>query len=163
MASIPNRPSQITHDNLNFLILDAPSDTNLHLYIKELKKNNVRHLVRVCSETYTTSLVEREGIKVHHWPFNDGDPPPKNIVDDWLGLVKSEFENPNGGTIAVHCVAGLGRAPVLVAIALVESGMEPLDAIQFIRERRRGAINTKQMEYIEKYKPKRGKKNCIIS
>ena len=45
------------------------------------------------------------------------------------------------------------RAPVLVALALIESGMKYEDAVQFIRKRRRGAINSKQLEYLEKYKP----------
>jgi protein tyrosine phosphatase type 4A len=72
-----------------------------------------------------------------------------------LDLVNQTFP-PNATTasdsIAVHCVAGLGRAPVLVAIALVErAGMNALDAIQFIRSRRRGAINSNQMMFIEKY------------
>eukprot|EP00667_Euglena_gracilis_P020031 EG_transcript_21561 len=55
-------------------------------------------------------------------------------------------------SIAVHCQAGLGRAPALVAIALMErGGMEPLDAIMYIRERRKGAFNAKQMAYLEAY------------
>jgi hypothetical protein len=51
-------------------------------------------------------------------------------------------------TIAVHCVAGLGRAPVLVAIALIELGMEPLDAVAYIRTNRRGAFNKPQISYL---------------
>lgn len=51
-------------------------------------------------------------------------------------------------TIAVHCVAGLGRAPVLVAIGLIEMGMKPLDAIEFIRSKRRGAFNKPQISYL---------------
>jgi protein tyrosine phosphatase type 4A len=54
------------------------------------------------------------------------------------------------------------RAPVLVAIALIEDGMPALDAVAYIRERRRGAINKKQLRYIETYKP-RSKSRCIIS
>ena len=50
--------------------------------------------------------------------------------------------------IAVHCVAGLGRAPVLVAIALIEAGMDPLDSIENIRSKRRGAFNKPQIAFL---------------
>uniref|UniRef100_A0A8I5YUI4 Tyrosine specific protein phosphatases domain-containing protein n=1 Tax=Pongo abelii TaxID=9601 RepID=A0A8I5YUI4_PONAB len=46
---------------------------------------------------------------------------------------------------------GLGRTPVLVALALIESGMKNEDAVQFIREKWRGAFNSKQLSYLEKY------------
>lgn len=54
------------------------------------------------------------------------------MIAKWLGICKATFgkANPEGRTIAVHCVAGLGRAPVLVAIALIENGLEPLQAVQ---------------------------------
>uniref|UniRef100_A0A9J7Z5U8 Protein tyrosine phosphatase type IVA 3 n=2 Tax=Cyprinus carpio TaxID=7962 RepID=A0A9J7Z5U8_CYPCA len=88
------------------------------------------------------------------WPFDDGAPPPTKIVDDWLSLLKNKFCEEPGCCVAVHCVAGLGRAPVLVALALIESGMKYEDAIQLIRQKRRGAINSKQLTYLEKYRPK---------
>uniref|UniRef100_A0A8C0KTN7 Protein tyrosine phosphatase type IVA 3 n=1 Tax=Canis lupus dingo TaxID=286419 RepID=A0A8C0KTN7_CANLU len=46
------------------------------------------------------------------------------------------------------------RAPVLVALALIEGGMKYEDAVQFIRQKRRGAFNSKQLLYLEKYRPK---------
>ncbi|GAA6088170.1 protein tyrosine phosphatase type IVA 3 [Tachysurus ichikawai] len=88
------------------------------------------------------------------WPFDDGAPPPSKVVEDWLSLLRRRFMEEPGCCVAVHCVAGLGRAPVLVALALIECGMKYEDAIQFIRQKRRGAINSKQLTYLEKYRPK---------
>ena len=48
----------------------------------------------------------------------------------------------------MHCVAGLGRAPVLVAIALIEAGMPAVDTVEFVRKKRRGALNTVQLGYL---------------
>ena len=67
---------------------------------------------------------------------------------------EEEEEGP-APTIAVHCVAGLGRAPILVAIAMIELGMANLDTVEFIRRRRRGCFNSNQIQYIDGYK--RGK------
>lgn len=82
--------------------------------------------------------------------------PPPNVVSAWLSLVDLEERESstkeNIPTIAVHCVAGLGRAPALVAIALIELGMQPLDAVEFIRRKRRGAFNKPQIAYLDTYK-----------
>lgn len=70
--------------------------------------------------------------------FDDGAPPSNQIVDDWLRLVKIKFREDRGCCIAVHCVAGLGRAPVLVTLALIEGGMKKMQ--QFINQKWRGAL-----------------------
>ncbi|KAG4092647.1 dual specificity protein phosphatase CDC14B [Neocallimastix lanati (nom. inval.)] len=164
--TLPNPPSIVEYKSLKFLIMDAPSTSNLDIYIQEMKKHNVTDLVRVCEPTYPKERVEANNIVVHDWPFNDGDPPPALIVKQWKELVKNVFKNEDSESkkpcIAIHCVAGLGRAPVLVAIALIEEGMNALDSVSYIRERRRGAINNKQLKYIEAYKKKSKKKGCII-
>lgn len=55
----------------------------------------------------------------------------------------------------------------MVAVALIELGYSYEDAVELIREKRRGAINAKQLEYLSKYKPQERlvtdrKKSCII-
>ncbi|KAM9044357.1 protein tyrosine phosphatase type IVA 1-like [Megaptera novaeangliae] len=147
-------PVEVTYKNMRFLITHNPTNVTLNKFIEDLKKHGVTTIVRVCEATYDTTLVEKEGIHVLDWPFDDGTPPSNQIVDDWLSLVKIKFCEDPGCCIAVHCVAGLGRAPVLVALALIEGGMKCEDAVQFIRQKRLGALKSKQLLYLEKYRPK---------
>ncbi|XP_042780093.1 protein tyrosine phosphatase type IVA 3 isoform X1 [Panthera leo] len=110
--------------------------------------------VGLCHGETEARVSHRLRLSQKDWPFDDGAPPPGKVVEDWLSLLKAKFCDDPGSCVAVHCVAGLGRAPVLVALALIESGMKYEDAIQFIRQKRRGAINSKQLTYLEKYRPK---------
>ncbi|XP_037691254.1 protein tyrosine phosphatase type IVA 1-like isoform X2 [Choloepus didactylus] len=114
----------------------------------ELTYKNMRFLITHNPTNATLSKF------IEDWPFDDGAPPSNQIVDDWLSLVKIKFHEEPGCCIAVHCVAGLERAPVLVALALIEGGMKYEDAVQFIRQKRHGAFNSKQRLYLEKYRPK---------
>ena len=84
-----------------------------------------------------------------------------------LALCKATFQGKAAAekaAISVHCVAGLGRAPVLVAVALIEAGVEPLDAVDRIRKVRRGAINARQLQYLENSYKRRGalKGSCAV-
>ena len=204
-----NRPSLIEYKQYRFLIMDAPTDSNLPAYVDILKKKHAVALVRACEPTYKSAPVVQAGIRVLDLPFDDGDPPPEHMLTQWLQLVADEFglsdpktdkqaldkhtrdehkshtptpssssqatpldhadsasaSNIHKKTIGVHCVAGLGRAPVLVAVALIEAGLQPFEAINFIRKKRRGAINARQLKYLESYKPKkklRGDDKCVI-
>eukprot|EP01110_Echinostelium_bisporum_P002419 TRINITY_DN158_c0_g1_i1.p1 TRINITY_DN158_c0_g1~~TRINITY_DN158_c0_g1_i1.p1 ORF type:complete len:170 (+),score=18.45 TRINITY_DN158_c0_g1_i1:187-696(+) len=161
---MPNPPSLVEGKNYKFFIFDAPNDENLPIYMNELKKLNVQHVVRACDPTYDVDLLRANGITVHDMPFTDGGPPSDDVVNKWLQLLENTYKPDNKETIGVHCVAGLGRAPCLVAIALIEGGMNPLDAVEFIRERRRGSINQKQIQYLKAYKSRLKKKgkDCII-
>lgn len=63
-ASMSAQPSLVEWKKLRFVIMDAPKANNLHLYLRELKKQNVVCVVRVCEVTYPASEVEAAGIKV---------------------------------------------------------------------------------------------------
>ncbi|XP_036033172.1 protein tyrosine phosphatase type IVA 2-like isoform X2 [Onychomys torridus] len=122
-------PVEICYDNMRFLITHNPTSATMHKFTEELKNYGVTTLVRVCDATYDKALVENRGIRVLDLPYNDGAPPPDNIVDDWLHLLKSNFREEPGSCVAVHCMAGLGR-------------------------KRRGAFNTKQLLFLGQYRPK---------
>lgn len=161
-------PCEINFKYMRFLITDRPTDATMDRFIEELKLHQCHDVVRVCDPTYQTDSLQKEGIRVLDWAFDDGTAPPADICDQWFHLLKTRFTEEPGSCVAVHCVAGLGRAPVLVALALMECGMKYEDAVEFIRTRRRGAINAKQIAYLEKYRPKsrlkikNGQKPCCI-
>jgi len=142
-------------------LCDAPNDANLDIYLQEFVHNNVKHVVRACSPSYSVEKLEQQGISVHEMPFADGGAPPKETVERWLHLCHNAFKKDTADTIGVHCVAGLGRAPVLVSIALLERGLKFEDTVELIRAKRRGAINQKQLKFLREYRSTGGKP-CVI-
>ena len=179
------KPAIIEKAPLRFVITDSPSNVNIESHVKDLLKFNVRHVCRASEPGYDTAPLTQAGIQVHELAFPDGDPPPEHVLAKFLQLVQQCFA-PNlnskikskgkgaasvpvetvkplqpGERMSVHCVAGLGRAPVLVAVALVEfCNLEPLEAVQFIRQQRRGAINKKQLKWLEQYQPRMRATGC---
>lgn len=147
-------------NKISFLILEAPpKEGPMNSYIQILKAKKVSILVRACTQTYATKPFEDANIRLKELAFEDGKGPPPQKVTDWNTFIS---EIPKGNTlpitIGVHCVAGLGRAPLLVAIAMLETGTPAQDVIDQIRKVRAGAFNQVQLDYIYRYK--RSSKNC---
>jgi len=65
MNSIVNKPAIIENDPLRFLVMDSPKESNIHLYLEECKKYNVKHIVRISEPTYNKLPFESAGIVVH--------------------------------------------------------------------------------------------------
>eukprot|EP00924_Labyrinthula_sp_SR-Ha-C_P013070 augustus_masked-scaffold_12-processed-gene-8.10-mRNA-1 protein AED:0.26 eAED:0.37 QI:0/-1/0/1/-1/1/1/0/220 len=186
-----NEPALIETEKLKFLITDSPSDQNMSSHLRNLEKYKVRHVCKAADTRYSTNKLEEKGIQVHDFAFPDGEAPPEEILKKWLSLVeefflkngspekkqrklKSYFSNPevkgstvedleDGARISVHCVAGLGRGPVLVAVALIEfGGLSATEAVELIRKHRRGAINKKQELWLMRYKSKNVSKKKVM-
>uniref|UniRef100_A0A7R9ZNP9 protein-tyrosine-phosphatase n=1 Tax=Craspedostauros australis TaxID=1486917 RepID=A0A7R9ZNP9_9STRA len=144
--------------------MDRPRQNNLHLYIKEMRNHSVTAVVRACEKSYETAPLEKAGIQVFDMEYADGHSPPAEIIQRWLELVDDTFfmgnaASANGANssslpcIAIHCVAGLGRAPQLVTLAMIEfANIDAVDAVTMIRKQRKGAINGKQLQYLNEYK-----------
>ncbi|OMJ67814.1 hypothetical protein SteCoe_34918 [Stentor coeruleus] len=137
--------------------MDAPARDNASDYALQLSMIGVKHLVRTCEGNYDERVFESKGIKIHDLYFQDGTVPSRSKISVWLNLIKETFIEKTSIVnenqyIAVHCLAGLGRAPVLVGIALIEYGMESHNAISLIRSNRPGALNSQQVRLLMSYR-----------
>jgi protein tyrosine phosphatase type 4A len=162
-VQLANKPSKVEYRGLKFMIIDRPTEYNLPSYLKELKESGVTALVRVCEPTYAPDSVNAAGITMYDYPFDDGTAPPLEVIKGWRKVVK-EHGSSGGNRVAIHCVAGLGRAPVMVAIALIDKGCDFTEAVKIIRAQRKGAINKRQLDFLRSYKPASGKSSpCCVS
>lgn len=154
MEIISDHFTEINYKKCRFLITHRPSNLTIRSYVKGLQKYKTCAVVRVCEATYKTNELKDEGIEVYDLEFDDGKPPSSEIIEEWFAILRKEFAKNPGCCVAVHCIAGLGRAPVMVATALIELGLKYDEAVDIIRGSRRGAINSKQLDYLEKYRSK---------
>jgi len=152
------RTRLVENGSFKIVIMDAPCDDNSEKYVNELKAFGVTDVVRTCEPTYSPALFQKEGIQVHEMMFPDGAAPPDELIQKWNELICEKYRprTPDeSGVVAVHCVAGLGRAPVMAAVALIEmTAMDPNDAVEQIREQQKGAINARQLKFLQSYKRK---------
>eukprot|EP00756_Hemistasia_phaeocysticola_P013710 Hpha_TRINITY_DN15296_c2_g1::TRINITY_DN15296_c2_g1_i1::g.66208::m.66208/K18041/PTP4A; protein tyrosine phosphatase type IVA len=179
---------EVRGKRLNFLILEQPTPSSLADYIATLKMYRVTHLVRVHDTNTGEEALAKEFTVLHGtgWSFPDGESPPPHVVRNWLQLVDDVFglrRSPVSVTrrgssvhlsshddahdsdtpcIAVHCGAGLGRAPVLVAVALMErGGAKGPQVVEHIRSLRWGCFNGNQVDWLLKYRVRgNGKGGC---
>ncbi|KAG9393260.1 protein tyrosine phosphatase type IVA 2 [Carpediemonas membranifera] len=144
--------SLIEKNKVAFLIVECPQDENTEQYLELFKQHDVQRMISIVSG-YNKQPFENAGISINDLLFDDGSAPPREILAEFMEIVHDHFKGTSPGPIAIHCQSGLGRAPVLVAVALIESGISAFDACTFIRKIRRGCFNNNQIKFLYGYKP----------
>ncbi|XP_036319365.1 protein tyrosine phosphatase type IVA 2-like [Rhagoletis pomonella] len=138
---------------MRFLITDTPNKFTIKPFIENLLRHNVKLLVGLCDVSYDTGPFVAANIEVLSLQFPERTLPDEQLKRHWFRiLLRQQSEYPDS-CVAVHGNSGLGRAALLVAIALIELGMGYDIAVAVIRSKRRGAINDAQFEYLKNYKP----------
>jgi protein tyrosine phosphatase type IVA len=141
----------ITHSvlkNFTFILSDCPAPAALPSFITTLASHACHDLVRISAiDSYDPNVLISAGISIHEMQFVDGSVPPPDLVKKYFDLIDKLLAN-NTNILAIHCVSGIGRAPLLIAMVLIRSGMDRMDAIEFMRSKRRGAINKIQLDWI---------------
>ena len=102
---------------------------------------------KLCNKKYFVEKIYKQKLKWYHLSIADLSAPNKEFKYKWETvkvLLKTELMN--GQNIVLHCRGGKGRAGTVAAILLVDFGIEKKEAIDLIRSRRKGAIETKKQE-----------------
>ena len=98
-----------------------------------LKRNNVTHILQVAAgfKPFFPGEFSYMVINVLDMPFENLIRHFKTAVD----FIKSAIKG--GGTVLVHCYAGISRsASVVIAYLMREHGLPMIDAMQYVRKRR---------------------------
>ena len=110
----------------------------------EMKSLDVESVPEICKEL---------GMRWFQFPVIDDSAPDNNFHDKWISAsddVHSILDE--GGTLAIHCRGGSGRTGFMVAIILLERGMEKEEVIAKVREIRPKSLSIEShMAYLSKY------------
>ena len=80
-------------------------------------------------------------------PIEDLKAPDRQFNEKWETtkvLLKNDLIE--GKNIVIHCMGGKGRSGTIAAILLIEFGEDNKKAIEIVRKKRKGAIETKEQE-----------------
>ncbi len=141
-------PKQLKYSNSEVIIEDENGLSSTFKHVLDyFKKNNVQLVVRLNSHLYDSSEFEKRGIKHIDMIFEDGTCPTMEIVQNFIGV--SEAVIANGGKIAVHCKAGLGRTGCLIGAHLIYThGFTANECIAYMRIIRPGMVVGPQQHWL---------------
>ncbi|KAL1743902.1 tyrosine protein phosphatase [Schizophyllum fasciatum] len=110
-------------------------------------KRGVKLVVRLNTELYDRNHFLDRGIDHMELYFDDGTNPTDEIVREFLDTSDRIIEN--GGVVAVHCKAGLGRTGTLIGAYMIwKYGFTANEAIAFMRIVRPGSVVGPQQQYM---------------
>ena len=145
LTSFPGLNKENNFDNnffnsqLNIFIENNCSSITSFIEDKEFEK--------LCDKKFFVKKIYTSNLKWNHLPIADLSAPNHDFKYKWETtkvLLKNELID--GSNIVFHCWGGKGRAGTIAAILLIDFGMGKKDAIELVRSRRAGAIETKKQE-----------------
>ena len=128
------------------------SSLNSNTVVTLVEDNEIENL---CDKKFFVRKIYSHNLKWIHMPIADLKSPDHKFMDKWQTtkvLLKNDLIE--GKNIILHCMGGKGRTGTIAAILLIEFGEKYKEAIKIVREKRKGAIETKeQEEFIFSYRP----------
>jgi len=109
-----------------------------------LKEQGVDLIVSANLEGIDTAAAAAYGMAHVRLPVEDFGAPTMVQMSSFASLAGDRIAD--GGRVAVHCTAGMGRTGTYLAVWFVSDGMRPEQAIAHVREKRPGSIESASQE-----------------
>lgn len=141
----------VKYNNVNFCIFPAPTNKNAFEYAQKLDEVGVKHIVHLAELEYDKQIFERNGITFYELSFADGGTPSSEQLLIWYKLLDNFFNTEKNIVVGIHCKASVGRAPLMIAIALIYLyGLDDVDSVIIVRDKVKYALNINQLNFLAK-------------
>lgn len=135
--------------NINVHFSGTPTDESILEYIKYFKKNRIKTVFCFCELSYSKNILVKYNIDFYQLEIKDGEYPSYDVLNNFDNIINNILSNKKDQNIFIHCKAGLGRAPLMLAYLMMSrykySGIRCIEEIRSIR---RCAFNQKQLDWI---------------
>ncbi len=109
-----------------------------------LREEGLEAIVSLSEIPLSEVLIEEFGFTVKHIPIRDFEAPTLEQIEDFITF--AEKARGEGKKLAVHCDAGIGRTGTILACYLISKGYSAIKAIEVVRIKRPGSIETIEQE-----------------
>jgi atypical dual specificity phosphatase len=116
-----------------------PKEIEYLKFLKDLEM--IETVINLAESPWPNEWSYETGISCYHIPIIDMSIPTEDQVKRIIRIIDG-----SPGPVMIHCAAGIGRTGTLIALYLVDHGMDPSEAIKLVRQKRNGSIQTSAQE-----------------
>lgn len=115
--------------------------------LARLLEQGFTHVLCLEEEHHHAQAIEEVGMTAWHFPIVDMQAPSRELALKWCEHV--EAAQAQGGCVAIHCKAGLGRTGTIATLLLMRRGYTLEEALMLLRGWRRHYVQTEvQLQFL---------------